>query len=201
MQKNNEQLEKPKKKYIGGKDCLNENFSDVSPITENIPHRKSNVTAEYEKRLHQESTRNAKTSIPQSDNIFNFQPPEKEIPHIKKVSGEPSQQYRKFQNRGMLSNQSGPDYVPQRKMNYKRQEHDIFNLEESEPQKPAKIYKQNEKTNVQMNFENNQCVYPPKYKEPTGKPGNVGFEELTNIAKANVANIQKNGRKLPQKDH
>ena len=101
----------------------------------------------------------------------------------------------------MLSNQSGVDYVPQRKMNYKRQEHDIFNLEESEPQKPAKIYKQNEKTNVQMNFENNQCVYPPKYKEPTGKPGNVGFEELSNIAKSNVANIQKNGRKLPQKDH
>ena len=101
----------------------------------------------------------------------------------------------------MLSNQAGENFVPQRRVNYKKQEHDIFNLGESEPSKPAKNYKQNVKTNVQMNFENNQCIYPPKYKEPTGKPGKVDFEELSNIAKSNVANIQKNGKKLPQKDH
>ena len=101
----------------------------------------------------------------------------------------------------MLSNQSGENYIPQKKVNYKKQEHDIFNLEKCDDTKNVKNCKQTVKTNVQINFENNQCIYPPKYKEPTGKPGKVDFEELSNIAKSNVPNIQKNGKKLPQKDH
>ena len=72
--------ERPKKKFIGGKDCLNKEFSDITPKNENIPHRKSEVTKNYETRLHQENNRNAKKNIRQSDNIFNFEPIEKERP-------------------------------------------------------------------------------------------------------------------------
>ena len=61
--------ERPKKKFIGGKDCLNKEFSDVSPIDENRPHRKMNITKDYEMRLHQENNRKAKVRIDQKDHF------------------------------------------------------------------------------------------------------------------------------------
>ena len=49
-------------------------------MIENIPHRSQKVTKEYEQRVKQENNRLSKKFIAQSDNIFNFEPPEKERP-------------------------------------------------------------------------------------------------------------------------
>ena len=77
-------------------------------MVENIQHRSQKVTKEYEKRIKQENNRLAKKFIPQSDNIFNFEPPEKEKPKKKMLKGEyPSKHYKDFYNRGFLKNQLG----------------------------------------------------------------------------------------------
>ena len=79
----NEEIAKPErahKKLVSTKDCLNKEFVDVSPMIENIPHRSQKVTKDYEKRIHQENNKLPKKFIQQSDNIFNFEPLEKEKP-------------------------------------------------------------------------------------------------------------------------
>ena len=48
---------------------------------------------------------------------------------------------------------------------------------------------------MQQLLENSEVVYPPKYKEPTAKPGSVKVEELLPIAKANIEKIEKHGKK------
>ena len=64
-------------------------------MIENIPHRSQKVTKEYEQRVKQENNRLSKKFIPQSDNIFNFEPPEKERPKKKMIKGEyTSKHYR-----------------------------------------------------------------------------------------------------------
>ena len=188
--------ERPKKKFIGGKDCLNKDFSDITPKNENIPHRRPEVTKDYENRLHQENQRNAKTNIRQSDNIFNFNPPEKERPKKKPFKGEfPSKYYKDFYNRGMLSNQIGEDVKPQKKYIGKQNKDSIrFFIGEGENERIHKKVERSGKTNVQDLFENNEVVYPPKYKEPTAKPGSVTVDELIPIAKSNIEKIEKNGK-------
>ena len=188
--------ERPKKKFIGGKDCLNKDFSDITPKNENIPHRKSEVTKDYENRLHQDNKRNAKTNIRQSDNIFNFEPPEKERPKKKQFNGEfPSKYYKDFYNRGMLSNQFGENVKKQRQYEGNQNKDNIkYFIGESENERIHKKVEKSGKTNVQQLLENNEVLYPPKYKEPTAKPGTVNIEQLIPIAKSNIEKIEKNGK-------
>ena len=188
--------ERPKKKFIGGKDCLNKEFSDITPKNENIPHRRPDVSKEYEERLHQENNRNAKTNIRQSDNIFNFEPAEKERPKKKQFNGEfPSKYYKDFYNRGMLSNQLGENVKPQRKYEGNQNKDNIkFFIGENSNERIHKKVDRTGKTNVQELFENSEVRYPPKYKEPTPKPGSVTADQLIPIAKSNIEKIGKNGK-------
>lgn len=190
------QGQKDPKKYIGGKDCLNKDFSDVSPINENIPHRRPEVTKDYENRLHQDNQRNAKTNIRQSDNIFNFDPPEKERPKKKRFEGEfPSKYYKDFYNRGMLSNQIGENVKPQKKYEgNQNKDHIRFYQGQDQPEPIHKKVERSGKTNVQQLLENSEVLYPPKYKEPTAKPGSIGADQLIPIAKSNIEKIEKNGK-------
>ena len=186
--------ERPKKKFIGGRDCLNKDFSDISPINENIPHRRADIAKDYEKRLHQNNQRNAKTNIQQSDNIFNFAPPEIERPKKKQFKGEfPSKYYKDFYNRGMLPNQIGENVRPQKKYEGNQNKDNIkYYIGESENERVHKKIERSGKTNVQQLLENSEVVYPPRYKEPTGKPGAVNAEQLLPIAKSNLEKIEKN---------
>ena len=157
------------------------------------------ITKEYEKRLHQENTRKAKNFIPQSDTIFNFDPPEKEKPKKKQFVGEfPSKNYKDFLNRGILPNQLGENATkPQRKYEGNQKKDNIkYYVGENENEKAHKKIERpgKGKTNVQQLLENNEILYPPKYKEPTGKPGSVNAEQLLPIAKSNIEKIEKNGK-------
>ena len=72
----NAKYERPKKSFIERNDCLDKDFKDKSPITPQVPQKKP--IKDYEKRNHREKiVRKPKTIIPQSDNVFNFEPPEK----------------------------------------------------------------------------------------------------------------------------
>ena len=85
---------------LGGQESIQDFVKD--------PKKISKVTKEYEQRVKQENNRLSKKFIPQSDNIFNFEPPEKERPKKKMLKGEyPSKHYRDFYNRGILKNQLG----------------------------------------------------------------------------------------------
>ena len=57
------------------------------------------------------------------------------------------------------------------------------------------------KTNVQQLLENNEVVYPPKYKEPTAKPGSVTADQLIPIAKSNIEKIEKNEKNKRKIDY
>ena len=188
--------ERPKKKFIGGRDCLNKEFSDVTLKKENILHRRPDVTKEYEERLHQENNRNAKTNIRQSDNIFNFEPLEKERPKKKQFNGEfPSKYYKDFYNRGLLSNQFGENVKPQRKYEGNQNKVNIkYFIGENDNERIHKKVNRTNKTNVQQLLENSEVVYPPKYKEPTPKPGSITAEQLMPIVKSNIEKIEKNGK-------
>lgn len=188
--------ERPKKKFIGGKDCLNKEFSDVSPIDENRPHRKMNITKDYEMRLHQENNRKAKVRIDQKDHgIFNYEPPEKERSHIKRIEGEfPSKYYKDFNNRNMLSNQIG-DNKPTRKYQGNQNKDNINEyIGEQLPEKVHIKIGDNRKSNMKDLLEKSDSYYPPKYKEPTAKPGSIASEVLIPTAKSNLGFIEKNGK-------
>ena len=193
----NAEIAKPErahKKYVSTKDCLNKEFSDVSPMIENIPHRSQKVTKEYEKRIHKENNKLPKKYIQQSDNIFNFAPPEKEKPKKKMFKGEfPSKYYKDFYNRGMLPNQLG-EKTKERKYEGEMVKDNIKNFigEGKEELFHIKIDK-NGKTAVQ-DLIKSDIKYPPKYKEPTIKPGMIKVEQLLPYAKENIKRIEKNGK-------
>ena len=194
----NAEIAKPErahKKLVSTKDCLNKEFNDVSPMIENIPHRSQKVTKEYEKRLHQENNKLPKKFIKQSDNIFNFEPLEKEKPKKKMFKGEfPSKHYRDFSNRAMLPNQLG-EKTKERKYEGEMVKENIKNfIGEGKKEIPHKKIERPGKTSVQEFFEKNEIRYPPKYKEPTIKPGMIKVEQLLPIAKENMKKIEKNGK-------
>ena len=164
-------------------------------MIENIQHRSQKVTKEYEKRIKQENNRLAKKFIPQSDNIFNFEPPEKEKPKKKMLKGEyPSKHYKDFYNRGFLKNQLG-ETTKERKYEGEALKENIVNyigepkkeLHHRKIERPPKEY-------VKDLIENSEIKYPPKYKEPTIKPGMINVEQVLPIAKENIKRIEKNGK-------
>ena len=164
-------------------------------MIENIPHRSQKVTKEYEQRVKQENNRLSKKFIPQSDNIFNFEPPEKERPKKKMLKGEyPSKHYRDFYNRGILKNQLG-EKTKERKYEGEMLKENIKDYI-GEPKKELHHRKieRPPKSFVQDLIENSEVKYPPKYKEPTIKPGMIKVEQLLPIAKANIKRIEKNGK-------
>ena len=172
-------------------------MSDIKPQIEKVLHKNSEVTKIYESRLHQDKQKNRKTFIPQSDNIFNFDPPEQERPKKKKYNGEyPSQHYQNFANRGLLSNQTGPNARKHRNYEGKQNRDNIKDfIGENADEKNHKTVQKQDKTNVQKLLENNELLYPPKYREPTGKPGNIDPEQLITLAKSNIGNIKKKAKK------
>lgn len=164
-------------------------------MIENIPHRSQKVRKEYEKRIHQENNRANKKYIQQSDNIFNFSPPEKEKPKKKMFKGEfPSQHYKNFSNRGMLPNQLG-EKTKERKYEGEMVKENIKNFIGEGKDEPyhIKLGKQG-KTVVKDLIENSESKYPPKYNEPTIKPGMIKVEQLLPYAKENIKRIGKNGK-------
>lgn len=163
-------------------------------MIENIPHRSQKVTKEYEKRIHQENEKLSKKYIQQSDNIFNFDPPEKEKPKKKMFKGEfPSRHYKSFSNRGMLPNQLG-EKTKERKYEGEMVKENIINF--IGDQKDEKYHKKidRKKDSLVKGLIESDIKYPPKYKEPTVKPGMIKVEQLVPIAKENIKRIEKNGR-------
>ena len=196
----NAEIAKPErahKKIVTTKDCLNKEFNDVSPMLENIPHRSQKVTKEYEKRIHQENNKLPKKFIHQSDNIFNFSPPEEEKPKKKMFKGEfPSKHYKDFSNRAMLANQLGVK-TKERKYEGEMIKNNIKNFigEGKKEINHKKIIRKDKGINdVRDLIVNSEITYPPKYKEPTIKPGMMKMEQLLPIAKDNMKRIEKNGR-------
>ena len=95
----------------------------------------------------------------------------------------------------MLSNQIGEDVKPQKKYEGNQNKDNInFFVGESKNERIHKKVERSGKTNVQDLFENNEVIYPPKYKEPTAKPGSVAADQLIPIAKSNIEKIEKNGK-------
>ena len=164
-------------------------------MVENIPHRSQKVTKEYEKRLKQEDNRLAKKFIKQSDNIFNFAPPEKEKPKKKMFKGEfPSKYYKDFANRAMLPNQVG-EKIKERKYEGEMVKENIKDfIGEGKEEIYHKKIERKGKSKVQDLIENSDIKYPPKYQEPTIKPGMIKPEQLLPIAKENINRIEKNGK-------
>ena len=153
------------------------------------------MTKEYEKRIHKENNKFAKKFIKQSDNIFNFEPLEKEKPKKKMFKGEfPSKHYKNFSNRGMFSFQLG-EKTKERKYEGEMVKENIKDfIGEEKKEIPHKKIERPGKTSVQELFEKNEIRYPPKYKEPTIKPGMITPEQLLPIAKENMKKIEKNGK-------
>ena len=95
----------------------------------------------------------------------------------------------------MLSNQVGENVKLQRKYEGNQNKDNIkFFIGENGNERIHKKVHRAGKTNVQQLLENSEVVYPPKYKEPTAKPGSVAAEELIPIAKSNIEKIGKNGK-------
>ena len=187
--------ERAHKKIVLTKDCLNKEFEDVSPMIENIPHRSQKVTKEYEKRIKQENNKLSKKYIQQSDNIFNFAPPEKEKPKLKMFKGEfPSKYYKDFSNRAMLPNQVG-EKTKARKYEGQMVKENIKNfIGEGKEEPHHKKVENKGNTKVKDLLENNDMIFPPNYKECTAKPGTIKAEQLLPIAKENIKKIEKNGK-------
>ena len=114
----------------------------------------------------------------------------------KQFNGEfPSKYYKDFYNRGMLSNQIGENVKPQKKYEGNQNKDNIKDfIGENNNERMHKKVDRSGKTNVQQLLENNEVVYPPKYKEPTAKPGSVTADQLIPIAKSNIEKIEKNGK-------
>ena len=195
--------ERPKKKVIKENTCLDKNFNDCTPIVPEVPHRKPEITSEYEKRLHHEKIeRPPITRIPQKDNVFNFEP-EKEKNHKKRFEGQvPSQYYVKYSNREMLSNQSG-DYKPLSTYNQQGRKDNLNNIfgsnENDIKERPHKKVDP-EKNNTKHIFDFGKNNIPVGYKEISSSPGKGDFKQLSSSAKNNIENVRKNGRKPLKKD-
>ena len=119
-----------------------------------------------------------------------------ERPKKKQFTGEfPSKNYKDFHNRGMLPNQLGESAKPQRKYEGNQNKDNIKDfIGENKKERVHKKIERSGKTNVQQLLENSEVVYPPKYKEPTPKPGSLKVEQLLPIAKANIEKIEKHGK-------
>ena len=95
----------------------------------------------------------------------------------------------------MLSNQVGENVKLQRKYEGNQNKDNIkFFIGDNGNERIHKKVHRAGKTNAQQLLENSEVVYPPKYKEPTAKPGSVAAEELIPIAKSNIEKIGKNGK-------
>ena len=95
----------------------------------------------------------------------------------------------------MLSNQIWENAKPQRKYEGNQNKDNIkFFIGENEKERIHKKVEKTGKTGVQQLLEIDQVVYPPKYKEPTAKPGSVLPEQLIPIAKSNIETIEKHGK-------
>ena len=95
----------------------------------------------------------------------------------------------------MLSNQVGGNVKKQREYEGNQNKDNIkYFIGENENERIHKKVERSGKTNVQQLLENNEVLYPPKYKEPTAKPGAVNIEQLIPIAKSNIEKIEKNGK-------
>ena len=95
----------------------------------------------------------------------------------------------------MLSNQIGENVKPSKKYEGNQNKDNIkFFIGENENERFHKKVENKGKTNVQDLLENSEVMYPPKYKEPTSKPGSVNPEQLIPIAKSNLGKIEKNGK-------
>lgn len=95
----------------------------------------------------------------------------------------------------MLSNQVGGNVKKQREYEGNQNKDNIkYFIGENEKERIHKKVEKTGKTNVQQLLENSEVLYPPKYKEPTTKPGAVNIEQLIPIAKSNIEKIEKNGK-------
>ena len=112
----------------------------------------------------------------------------------------PSKYYIDFSNRGLLSNQIGENVKPSKKYEGNQNKDNIkFFIGENENERMHKKVENKGKTHVQDLLENSEVLYPPKYKEPTSKPGAVTADQLIPIAKSNIEKIEKhrkNKRKI-----
>ena len=201
----NAKCERPKKSFIERNDCLDKDFKDKSPITPQVPQKKP--IKDYEKRNHREKiVRKPKTIIPQSDNVFNFEPPEKNKNRKKQVEEQvPSNYYRKIENTKMYYNHY-LDIKPPKNYDEKGRKDNLKDLFEinstkrnSYMDRPHKkvIYKN---TEVQQIFENGKNNLPVGYKELTKTVGRDDFDEMSNSALNNFDSIRKNGRKPLKRD-
>lgn len=95
----------------------------------------------------------------------------------------------------MLSNQVGDNVKKHRNYQGNQNKDNIkYFIGENENERIHKKVEKSGKTNVQQLLENSEILYPPKYKEPTGKPGAVNIDQLIPIAKSNIEKIEKNGK-------
>ena len=200
-----EKIEKPKKTFIGSKDCLDKEFKDKTPFVPEVPHKKP--VAEYEKINHRNKIeRRPKTVIPQEDNAFNFEPPEKGKTQKKMVEEQvPSNYYKKTENSKNYYNH-WLNIKPPKTYNDKGRKdniNDLFNrnltagnLNKERPHKKVN-YKN---TEVQQIFEKGKVNIPVGYKEPPARPGKGDFDEFASSALKNYESIRKNGRKPLKKD-
>ena len=200
-----EKIHRPKKTFIERKDCLDNELNVKKGLEPPVPKKKSNL-AEYEKNNHIEKIkRKAKTIIPQEDNAFNFQPPQKQKTQ-KKMTNEqiPSNYYQKFLNQKnaynhWLNEKSSKKYDDKgRKDNLN--EIMKYNTE-------GNLYKERmhrkvnyKDTEVNQIFKKGKNNLPVGYKELTTKPEKVDFNQLSNFAKGNFENIKKNGKKPLKRD-
>lgn len=168
--------------------------------------RKSKATIEYENRLKENpKAKNTKEALTDKDNIFNFDPL-MERTHKKMHKGEfPSKFYTIDANRHSRHidlKQPSKNYI-----NNVRKDHvkDFFenkdnNNKETIMNKTFYCSYRPAKTEVNELFESSKKYVPVKYKEPTTVPGKVDFNILTEVAKSNVPNIRKNGKKNRGRD-
>lgn len=206
VDKRNEFPKATNKKIIVGKDCLNKDFVDTSPDA--VLHRDGGLRQEYERRRHIEDNRFCKNFIPQKDSAFSQEPPEKERNHVKMPEAQvPSNFLSRYNNRGIFSGHTG-EYIPQ-KRNFKDKDVDNYReelkkMEKGEPMPPERMRKKVsgdvKGLAVKKCIQENEMVYPKGYKEPSGKPQKNNFEACTEIAKGNIENIKKHGKKVHKTD-
>ena len=186
-------------------------MQNISPNVDFTCHRNANVRKQYEERINakreKEFNKMNKAYIPQNDEVFSNERIIPERAHIKKVEGDgiPSEGYMRFNNKGMLSNQLGEARTGKKFIKDGRKD----NMQEiiNDSNKPYDAKEIPHKKNVQARqtdlkdiFENSINTVPKGYLPPSNKINRVDFEDLTKIARDNIANIQKYGKKGKDKN-
>ena len=198
-------IQRPKKTFIERKDCLDNQLKVKTALEPQLPKRKS-IIAEYEKKNHQEKIKRKPIKyIPQEDNAFNFQPPQKPKTQKKMATEQiPSNYYQKSLNQKnvynyWLNEKSIKKYDDKgRKDNLN--ELMKYNTEGNDYKERMHKKVNYKDTEVNQIFEKGKNNLPVGYSELTKKIGKVDFNELSNSAKNNFENIKKNGRKPLKKD-